>query len=421
MLSTDQILKGLGLVIVLALASRLVSSRVRLPAIVLLLPVGFAAGAATDGVHPDALFGNAFQPLVSLGVGLILFEAGLRLRLDELRGGTRGVVQRLVVAGPVVTAVGVTLAVKLLFGLGWGVSAVLGAILVVSGPTVVLPLLAFVRPTDRVRSVVKHVLLIAASVLMIYPLLWLIASSFRPNDLIFRTPGLWVNQLYIENYTKGWYALASPFGTYIINSAIVVVGAIAGNLFACTLAAYAFARLRFRLKTLWFAIMLMTIMLPIHVVVVPQYIIFNKLGFVNTFVPLILPKFLATDAFFVFLMVQFIRGIPRELDEAARIDGCGHWRIFTRVMLPLMGPAIATTAIFTFIWTWSDFFTPLIYLTDPIAYTVPVALRSFLDATAGSNWGALFAMSILSLIPLFLAFLFGQRFLVKGIATTGGK
>ena len=112
-------------------------------------------------------------------------------------------------------------------------------------------------------------------------------------------------------------------------------------------------------------------MLPVYVIVVPQYIVFNALGWVNTFIPLILPKFLATDAFFVFLMVQFIRGIPRELDEAARIDGCGHWRIFCRVMLPLMGPAIATTAIFTFIWTWSDFFTPLIYLTDPISYTVP--------------------------------------------------
>ena len=274
---------------------------------------------------------------------------------------------------------------------------------------------------DRVRSVVKHVVLIAASLVMIYPLLWLIASSFRPNDLIFRTPGLWVNDLYLENYSKGWFSLTYPFGTYIINSAIVVLGAIAGNLFACTLAAYAFARLQFRFKTLWFAIMLMTIMLPFHVVVVPQYIIFNQLGWVNTFVPLILPKFLATDAFFVFLMVQFIRGIPRELDEAARIDGCGHWAIFSRVMLPLMGPAIATCAIFTFIWTWSDFFTPLIYLTDPIAYTVPVALRSFLDSTSGSNWGAMFAMSIVSLVPLFLAFLFGQRFLVKGIATTGGK
>jgi multiple sugar transport system permease protein len=274
---------------------------------------------------------------------------------------------------------------------------------------------------DRARSVVKHILLIAASVVMIYPLLWLIASSFRPNDLIFRTPGIWVSDLYVENYTQGWYALSNPFGVYIINSAIVVIGAIAGNLFACTLAAYAFARLQFRLKTMWFAIMLMTIMLPFHVVVVPQYILFNQLGFVNTFVPLILPKFLATDAFFVFLMVQFIRGIPKELDEAARIDGCGHWKIFSRVMLPLMGPALATTAIFTFIWTWSDFFTPLIYLTNPLAYTVPVALRSFLDATAGSNWGAMFAMSVVTLLPLFLVFLFGQRFLVKGIATTGGK
>ena len=279
------------------------------------------------------------------------------------------------------------------------------------------------RPTlrNRGRSILKHFLLILASIVMIYPLLWMLASSFRPTEVIFRTPGLWLNDLYIKNYTEGWFALESPFHWYIINSAIVVIGAIAGNLLSCTLAAYAFARLRFRLRTLWFSIMLLTIMLPIHVIVVPQYIIFNNLGFVNTFIPLILPKFLATDAFFVFLMVQFIRGIPRELDEAALIDGCGHWRIFSRVMLPLMGPAIATTAIFTFIWTWSDFFTPLIYLTDPFAYTVPVALRSFLDATAGSNWGAMFAMSIVTLIPLFLVFLFGQRFLVKGIATTGGK
>jgi len=271
------------------------------------------------------------------------------------------------------------------------------------------------------RSVLKHLLLIAASIVMIYPLVWMLVSSFRPTDVIFRTPGLWLNDLVLDNYTQGWNALANPFGHYLVNSAIVVIGAIAGNLFSCSLAAYAFARLRFRLKTLWFSIMLVTIMLPFHVVVVPQYIIFNQLGWVDTFIPLILPKFLATDAFFVFLMVQFIRGIPRELDEAARIDGCNHWQIFTRMMIPLMVPALATTAIFTFIWTWSDFFTPLIYLTSPDSYTVPVALRSFLDSTSGSNWGAMFAMSIVSLVPIFLAFLFGQRFLVKGIATTGGK
>ncbi len=274
---------------------------------------------------------------------------------------------------------------------------------------------------SRGRSVLKHLALIVVGLIMIYPLLWLVVSSFRPTEVIFRTPGLWINDLVLTNYTEGWFALNYPFTQYIINSTIVVVGAVLGNLFACSLAAYAFARLKFRLKTLWFAIMLMSIMLPVYVIVVPQYIVFNALGWVNTFIPLILPKFLATDAFFVFLMVQFIRGIPRELDEAARIDGCGHWRIFSRVMLPLMGPAIATTAIFTFIWTWSDFFTPLIYLTDPITYTVPVALRSFLDSSEGSNWGAMFAMSVITLVPLFLVFLFGQRFLVKGIATTGGK
>jgi len=120
-------------------------------------------------------------------------------------------------------------------------------------------------------------------------------------------------------------------------------------------------------------------------------------------------------------MVQFIRGLPRELDEAARIDGCGHPRIFLRIILPLMKPALATTTIFTFIWTWNDFFSQLIYLTDPHMYTVPVALRGFVDSTSSSSWGSMFAMSVVSLVPVFLAFLFGQRFLIKGIATTGIK
>jgi multiple sugar transport system permease protein len=147
------------------------------------------------------------------------------------------------------------------------------------------------------------------------------------------------------------------------------------------MAAYAFARLEFTAKKFWFAIMLLSIMLPIHVVIVPQYILFSNLGWINTLLPLVVPKLLATDAFFVFLMVQFIRGIPRELDEAARIDGCGTASIFLRIILPLMLPALATTTIFTFIWTWNDFFSQLIYLTDPHMYTVPVALRSFVDST----------------------------------------
>ena len=277
------------------------------------------------------------------------------------------------------------------------------------------------RFVSRLSTPVKHLGLVLFGFVMLYPVLWMIVSSLRPGDEIFRSPGLILDSLRTENYVEGWNALTPSFGTYLLNSAILVLGCIVGNLVSCSMAAYAFARLNFSGKRWWFGIMLGTIMLPIHVIIVPQYVLFSQIGWVNTFLPLIVPKILATDAFFVFLMVQFIRGLPRELDEAARIDGCGHPRIFLQIVLPLMKPALATTTIFTFIWTWNDFFTQLIYLTDPDMYTVPVALRSFVDSTVATSWGSQFAMSVVSLIPIFLAFLIGQRYLVKGIATTGGK
>ena len=274
---------------------------------------------------------------------------------------------------------------------------------------------------SRVRPVLIHVVLAGSALVMLYPVIWMVVSSLRPGNEIFRDPGILVKDLQIENYRVGWNALTEPFTRYLLNSAVVVLGAILGNLVSCSMAAYAFARLEFSGKKFWFAIMLLSIMLPIHVVIVPQYILFSHLGWINTFLPLIVPKLLATDAFFVFLMVQFIRGIPRQLDEAARIDGCGKAGIFLRIILPLMVPALATTTIFTFIWTWNDFFSQLIYLTDPHMYTVPVALRGFVDSTSSSSWGSMFAMSVVSLVPVFLAFLLGQRFLIKGIATTGIK
>jgi len=273
----------------------------------------------------------------------------------------------------------------------------------------------------RTRSVLKHLGLIALALVMLYPLLWLVASSIKPNDEIFRDLSLIPQNIDLSNYSNGWNALSEPFGRYLLNSAVIVLGSLIGNLVSCSMAAYAFARLEFRGRKLWFSIMLMSIMLPIHVIIVPQYVLFSKLEWINTFLPLIVPKLLATDAFFIFLMVQFFRGIPRELDEAARLDGCGHIRIYLRIMLPLSGPALATTAIFTFIWTWNDFFSQLIFLTKPNMYTAPVALRTFLDSTGQSSWGPMFAMSLVTLIPVFLVFLFGQKYLVKGIATTGIK
>ncbi|GAA2302996.1 carbohydrate ABC transporter permease [Nonomuraea roseoviolacea subsp. roseoviolacea] len=273
----------------------------------------------------------------------------------------------------------------------------------------------------RGGRLLKHLMLAGFGLLMLYPLLWMISSSLKPEELIFREPGLLPSTLTLENYSAGWNALKHSFGYYLWNSAVITGLSVLANLVACSLAAYAFARLNFPLKKLWFAIMLGSIMLPHHVTVVPQYILFSNLDWINTIWPLVVPKFLATDAFFIFLMVQFIRTLPRELDEAAAIDGAGYWRVFLQVILPLCTPALATTGIFTFIWTWNDFFSQNLYLTNSDNLTVAVALRQFLDSSGESSWGPMFAMSIVSLGPIFGFFLAGQKYLIRGVATTGLK
>jgi multiple sugar transport system permease protein len=278
------------------------------------------------------------------------------------------------------------------------------------------------RPGRRLRSIGWHLLIIAVLAVLLYPVAWLVATSVKPTDEILSSLSLLPTRLAPENYSAALDGIAGiGVWRFFANSVLVAVGAVIGNLVSCSLAAYAFARLRFRLRGPLFAFTLLTIMLPYHVVLIPQYTIFNKLELVGTFVPLILPKLLATDAFFVFLMVQFIRGLPRELDDAAAIDGCGPILTFRYVILPLLKPAMVTTAIFTFIWTWNDFFSQLVYLNDPESYTVPLALRLFIDQTSESAFGPMFAMSVLSLVPVVLFFLAFQRYLVEGIATSGLK
>jgi multiple sugar transport system permease protein len=281
--------------------------------------------------------------------------------------------------------------------------------------------LAAQRPRRLALSVVKHAFLILVAFTMVYPLLWMVASAFRPSATIFRELGIIPTEVDLNNFNHGWNAFRTPFSKFFWNTFVIAAGAVIGNLVSCSLAAFAFARLHFRGRGIMFAVMLLTVMLPGHVVLIPQYIIWSQLGFVNTFVPLVAPKFLAVDAFYTFLMVQFIRGLPRELDESARIDGAGTFKIFYAIILPLMVPALATTAIFTFIGTWNDFFSQLIYLNPMDKWTVSIAIKGFIDTETGSDYGAMFAMSLLAVLPLFLVFLFGQRYLVKGIATTGFK
>lgn len=273
-----------------------------------------------------------------------------------------------------------------------------------------------------VRRVSKHAVLLVVGAVMLYPLLWILLNSFSSTVDTSRAILSWPTNPSLQNYIDGWQGFYGvSFSRYFINSSIICAAAVIGNLVSCSLAAYAFARVNFRFRRLWFALMLGSIMLPYHAVVIPQYLVFSSLGWVNTFLPLVVPKFLACDAFFVYLMVQFIRSLPPELADAARVDGCGHAGIFFRIVLPLCAPALAVVAVFTFIWTWNDFFSSLIYLTQQQLLTVPVALNLFIDSQGTSDFGALFAMSVLSLIPLLGFFLLSQRYLTEGIATTGIK
>jgi multiple sugar transport system permease protein len=275
----------------------------------------------------------------------------------------------------------------------------------------------------RFRGILLHVLLCTVLVIMLYPVIWMVMSSLRPEREIFGGLGLIPKNWTLQNYIRGWHLTGNPtFALFFVNSFIISALAIIGNLLSCSMAGYAFGRLNFRLKWFWFALMLGTIMLPIHAQLIPQYIFFLKIGWVNTILPLVVPKFLATDAFFIFLMVQFMRTLPAELEQAAVIDGASYWQRYWRIILPLSLPALVTTAVFTFIHTYNDFLGQLIYLTDVKSMTVPLALRSFLDPSGGtSSFGGLFAMVVVSIGPVLGFFLASQRMLTRGIATQGFK
>jgi multiple sugar transport system permease protein len=263
--------------------------------------------------------------------------------------------------------------------------------------------------------------LLALGFVLIYPILWMVANSFKSTAEIFGSASLLPKALLIDNYTRGWKFIGRiTFTTFFGNSFFYAVVATAGTVFSSALVSFGFARLRFRGKGFWFACMFTTMIIPFQVIMIPQFIIFQKLGWVNSFLPLIVPLFLG-QPFFIFLMVQFIRGIPIELDESAWIDGGSSFRIFRSIIFPLLKPALITTTIFSFYWRWDDFLGPLLYLNKPKLYTVSLALRMFADPTTSTDWGAIFAMGTLSLVPVLVVFVLFQKHLVQGITTTGMK
>jgi len=267
-----------------------------------------------------------------------------------------------------------------------------------------------------------HICMLLFCIIMVYPVLWMVMSSFKENTEIFKNASsLLPKKFMFENYVTGWKGFGGDtFGTFFKNSAIISIVSTFGTVISSLVIAYGFSRINFRGKKILFTIMLMTMMLPYQIIALPQYVIYQKLNLVNTFWPLIIPFFFGFP-FFIFLNMQFIRGIPIEMDEAAVIDGCNRYTIFTRIIMPLLKPSIVTSTIFSFYWRWEDFFAPLLYLNKPSLYTIPLALRIFADPTSISNWSGMLAMATLSLVPVLLIFFIFQKYLVEGIATTGIK
>jgi len=272
------------------------------------------------------------------------------------------------------------------------------------------------------KRVCFHAFSIGFGFIMIYPILWLVASSFKGPTEVFRRamsliPETWV----FQNYADGLRGFGGiPFTLFFRNSFYIVGLSTIGQVASSAIVAYGFARIRFRFKSILFACVIITMMLPMQIMAIPQYVMFNMINWIDSYLPLIVPTFFG-NAFFIFLIYQFIQGITRDLDEAAYIDGCSKYSVFYRIVLPLIVPPLVTSAIFAFYWRWDDFFSALLYLQSPRKYPVSYALKMFADPSAVSNWGAMYAMSTLSLVPIAILFFSLQKYLVEGISTTGMK
>ena len=275
---------------------------------------------------------------------------------------------------------------------------------------------------SRTRTLLRFTALMAVAAVMLYPLLWLVGASFKSNAEIHTEAGFWPDHFAFTAYIKGWKTSTEyTFATYFLNSFAIAVPRIIVTVISCTLVAYAFARFEFFGKKLLFSIMVGTMMLPLIVLRLPQYLMFRELGWLDTYLPLILPSAFATDTFFVFMLVQFLRGIPRDMEEAAMIDGCNALQLLWYILVPLLKPALISVVVFQFIWTMNDFMGPLIYLASVENYPVSLALKMSIGATEEVDWANVIAISVVALVPSVVVFFLAQKHFIEGAASSGIK
>jgi ABC-type glycerol-3-phosphate transport system permease component len=279
------------------------------------------------------------------------------------------------------------------------------------------------RPDRPESHLAAYAVLVAGSVVMLVPLAWMLLTSLKSFDEVIASPPVWLpQQPRWGNYREALTTF--DFSRYVLNSAFICVMTIAGTLVSCSLAAYAFACLNARGRDLVFALLLSTMMLPAQVTIIPLFKLFASIGWIDTFYPLIVPSWLATNVFAIFLLRQFFRAIPRDYIEAARIDGASELRILWSIFIPLSKPVLLTVTVFTFIGSWNDLWGPLIYLHDDGKFTMPVGLLNFIGTSGraqGSPWHLVMAVSTVMMIPIVILFFLAQRRFIEGIATAGVK
>ncbi len=270
----------------------------------------------------------------------------------------------------------------------------------------------------RLGRAFLYALAIALGFIFVLPFLWMVMAALKSRgELNLFPPTLWPNEWTPSNFLRIWSV--QNFGRFLLNSAIYSVGAVIGTVLSSTLVAYGFARLKFWGREFWFIVLLGTLMLPSQVLLIPQYIIFRDLGWLDSLKPLIVPTFFG-NPFYIFLIRQFLRGLPVSLEEAALLDGANQWQIFTRIMLPLAKPIVVTVAAFSFVTHWNDYLGPLIYLRDPSRMTASVGLLLFRgDPETVVSW--VMAAAVITVIPVVLVFIWTQKYYVQSVATAGGK
>lgn len=275
---------------------------------------------------------------------------------------------------------------------------------------------------DAISATIRYALLFAVGFLMLYPLIWLVGASFKTNSEIFSSAGFLPESPTLDGYLKGWQT-STPytFGRFFWNSFLIILPKVIGTAISCTMAAYAFARFDFPFKKVLFGSVIAVLLLPNVVTRIPQYILFRDLGWLDTFLPLWVPSALAGDAFFVFMLVQFLRSLPRDMEEAARVDGANSLQTLVFIVVPMLAPALISVCLFQFMWTMNDFLGPLIYISSVDKYPVSLALKLSIDTTEAFEWNRILAMSVLTITPALVVFFAAQRYFIEGISAGGRK